>query len=357
MFLKLKEHPDKFRQYTRFTIEEWAHLMQLVHTKLERNSRREAISPEQRLVLTMRFLASGASFRQLSFDFLIGETTVGKICRDTCQAIVEALAPTYMRKPAAADEWRKVAADFWERWNVPNCLGAIDGKHIRMKAPPNSGSQFHNYKGYFSTVLMAVADANYRVIYASVGSFGRESDGGVFSRCNFGQMVIDADNANPLQLPPAEPLPGTDDPFPYFFLGDAAFPLRTNLMKPYPETAMTDAKRVYNYRICRARRLIESTFGLMAQRFRLLLRPIETTAENCDVLVQAIVCLHNFLVDEGDVFFTAGEGEDQEPHLAQAANIVNNHANRSADQAMQLRNKLKDFFNGVGAVEWQNDYI
>lgn len=71
----------------------------------------------------MRFLASGASFRQLSFDFLIGETTVGKICRDTCQAIVEALAPTYMRKPAAADEWRKVAADFWERWNVPNCLG------------------------------------------------------------------------------------------------------------------------------------------------------------------------------------------------------------------------------------------
>lgn len=102
---------------------------------------------------------------------------------------------------------------------------------------------------------------------------------------------------------------------------------------------------------------MESTFGLMVQRFRLLLRPIETTAENCDVIVQAIVSLHNFLVDEGDVAFSPGDGEDRDAQLSQAPNLMNNHANRPADRAIQLRNKLKDFFNGVGAVDWQNDYI
>lgn len=56
-----------------------------------------------------------------------------------------------------------------------------------MRAPANSGSLYFNYKKRFSTVLMAVADADYRIIYASIGSYGHESEGGVFHRCDFGR--------------------------------------------------------------------------------------------------------------------------------------------------------------------------
>lgn len=91
--------------------------------------------------------------------------------------------------PKNEAEWKAVAEDYYNRWNYPNCVGAMDGKHISLQAPINSGSEFFNYKGFFSIVLFAVVDANYNFIYANVGCQGRISDGGVFSsRGDRGQL-------------------------------------------------------------------------------------------------------------------------------------------------------------------------
>lgn len=136
-----------------------------------------------------RFFSGEASMRSISYYFLRGETTVRNIIETTSKALWEVLQSLYMPIPDQII-WKTIADRYNERWNLPNCVGSIDGKHIRIKAPANSGSSFFNYKGYFSIVLMATADADGKFITIDVGEYGRDSDGRVFKESAFGQLLL-----------------------------------------------------------------------------------------------------------------------------------------------------------------------
>ena len=83
------------------------------------------------------------------------------------------------------EQWKQIADRFWSKWQFPNCLGAIDGKHVIIQALPNSGTIFYNYKGSFSIVLMALASADYSFVMVDVGVFSSQSDGGIFKKNTF----------------------------------------------------------------------------------------------------------------------------------------------------------------------------
>lgn len=68
------------------------------------------------------------------------------------------------------DQWEKISYDCNNKWNFPNCLGAVDGKHVVFEKPVNSGSDYFNYKHEFSIVLLALVDADYRFVHVDVGS-------------------------------------------------------------------------------------------------------------------------------------------------------------------------------------------
>lgn len=93
-----------------------------------------------------------------------------------------------------------IADNYNKRWNFPHCIGALDGKHVVIQKPENTVSEFHNYKGTNSIVLMAIADANYCFIYVNVGCQGRISDGGVFKNTSFHIKM----EKNELSLSPRE---------------------------------------------------------------------------------------------------------------------------------------------------------
>jgi len=117
-------------------------------------------------------LAHGDSVWGKKWSFRIGRSTAYKIKLETCEAIISALQPIYL-PPMTKNMWRNVADGFWQKWNFPNCIGAVDGKHVRIKAPKNSGSEYFNYKKFFSIVLMAACDANYVFTWVDLGFYGK----------------------------------------------------------------------------------------------------------------------------------------------------------------------------------------
>lgn len=118
---------------------------------------------------------------------------------------------------------------------------------------------------------MAIADANYKFIYIDVGTNGRASDGGVFSKCSFNRAL----NEKKLQLLPPSPLPSREMPVQFMLVADDAFALGPNLIKPFSAKSLSGIERVFNYRISRTRRIIENAFGIMSSRFCVLRQPIQ----------------------------------------------------------------------------------
>ncbi|GAB1861619.1 Protein ANTAGONIST OF LIKE HETEROCHROMATIN PROTEIN 1-like [Camponotus japonicus] len=163
-------------------------LLERVDPLLKKKSMRQPFPPELRLALTLGYLGHADSVWQKKWSFRIGRSTVYNIIPETCAAIWTALQPIYL-PTMRRNDWQQVAQGFLHRWNFPNCLGAVDGKHIRIQAPPRTGSQYFKYKKFFSIVLMAAYDANYKFTWVDVGDYGGISDGGVWANSDFGRSL------------------------------------------------------------------------------------------------------------------------------------------------------------------------
>ncbi|KAJ8930277.1 hypothetical protein NQ314_016930 [Rhamnusium bicolor] len=314
-------------------------------------------------------LAAGDSLPTLAFAYHMARCTVSNIIKETCEAIWQALQPVHLAPPETV-KWKQIACDFFEQWQMPNCVGAA------IKAPNESGSAYFNYKKYHSIILFAVCDANYMFTHVNIGSYGSQSDGGILTKSEFGQHL---ENGT-LNMPADDCLPGSKVHFPYYFVGDDAFPLKFNLLTPYGGKYLDDALTIFNYRLSRARRCIENAFGILVARWRIFHKTINAFPTTVDSIVKATVCLHNYIKmnetsnskycnssysDQEDKFtgkVILGQwGKDVEgvPTALRPAGESRHLGPRNARQnAVRMRNIMTNYVNSrLGSVPWQVDYI
>ncbi|KAL2097890.1 hypothetical protein ACEWY4_007097 [Coilia grayii] len=304
---------------------------------------RQPIEARQRLAVTLRYLATGETFSSLAFSYRLGERTVSQAVLQTCDAIVCHLKTSQLPKPTA-DTWRATARRFQEKFDFPHCLGALDGKHVNVFAPANSGSQFFNYKRAFSIVLMALVDADLKILAVQIGDYGRCSDGGVFANSALGRGLQN----KTLDLPAPEFIPGAEDlgELPYVFVADAAFPLKTNLMRPYPGHNLSHAKKTFNYRLSRARNTVEDAFGILSSRWRVLLSRIMLEPHKVDKVVMATCILHNYLTQPSHQ-----TGTETDRHITELNSVPAMGGNRGSNAAYEVQDTFARYFNSpVGSI-------
>ncbi|KAL8586901.1 hypothetical protein ACOMHN_051006 [Nucella lapillus] len=352
-----------FSNYTRMSMETFSHLMTLVRPMITKQDTRlrAPIDPGLKLACTLRYLATGDSFHSLGYAFSVSHNTVSLFVPQVCAALINTLKDEAFHAVTTADDWRAIAKRFEDKWNMPHCIGALDGKHFRMKKPAHSGSLYFNYKGYFSIPMLALVDADYRFLWLDAGGQGHMSDAQIFLQTDLHAAVVD----NTINRPPPCPLtqhPEDTQDIPYFIVADDAFALKDYCMKPFSRRTMSDREKVFNYRLSRARRVVENAFGILAMRFRIFMRPIETRPDNALLSIKAAVTLHNVLrvkepmpahaLDREDEDGTLHEGEWRQ--LVKWEDGPSNGLGRAGRTGMHIRDLLADYFGSPqGEVPWQ----
>ena len=341
-----------------------------------------------------RYLATGETFTSLHYQFRLGISTIQAIILDTCKAIWQALVAEVLPDPTP-QMWLHSAEQFAKRWNLPNCIGALDGKHVQLIKPSNTGSLFYNYKGTFSMVLMGIVNAEYKFLCVDIGAYGSQGDGGVWRLSEMGCKF----NSGAMNVPLGRRIEGfmEEGPIPFYIAADDAFPLQPDILRPFSGKDKVDKERahqhniahqvdgaprrpmrrelstrqcVYNYRLSRGRRIVENAFGILVHRFQVLLNPMKLRKPNhAETVILACVSLHNFLTKE--VVSVAAvmarlrqahretkcpKRECEEEELQDSRTLLGLHSlpgQRFKDEAHRIRDLMADYFMGPGAVEWQ----
>ncbi|XP_064469756.1 uncharacterized protein LOC135384482 [Ornithodoros turicata] len=194
---------------------------------------------------------------------------------------------------------------------------------------------------------MALVDADKKAIFVDTGVHGRCNDSVSFRGTELFQKL----ESGECNIPEPVPLPGQNGPTAFVVVADAAFPMKDYMLRPPERTQrelQSKANRVYSYRHSRARHVVESFFGIMASRFRVLLTEINGLPENIAQIILACYALHNYVSHKGNQGATSqstGVLED-----------LSGFGTRASENARTDR--FRDYFvSECGTVSWQDKYL
>ncbi|CAH1984040.1 unnamed protein product [Acanthoscelides obtectus] len=207
---------------------------------------------------------------------------------------------------------------------------------------------------------MSIVDANYEFIMVDFGVNGRISDGGVIDHTTFYQKLK---NGN-LSVPPQRKPRGSKAIMPFVFIGDEAFSLRCHFLKPFGQKELNNDRKMFNYRLSRARCRVENSFGILSARFRIFQGAISISLEGIEKAVMAACVLHNYLrrkcgtanVPEDNVYSENIQDGTIDLGLESTGmtRLQRGYNRGSNNEAKQVRLLFTNYFCHEGALSWQD---
>ena len=95
-------------------------------------------------------------------------------------------------------------------WQMHHALRAIDGKHVVINSPYNAAYLYYKHNGFYSIILLALAESDDKFLWVDVRQNGSSSDAQIFNQCELRDAIEDGT----ISFPPADPLPGDNRPMP-----------------------------------------------------------------------------------------------------------------------------------------------
>ena len=310
-----KFRDDEFYGTFGFPKQEVSQLVAMCHRSLAAGiQRKTALSPELKMLVFLDYVRSNGLQRSVGKANHAGvhQSTVCRIIKQVASAINE----HFDQFVALPDEQERdtISKQFLVMDNCPGVYGCIDGTHITIKRPPSgtipAPERFYNRKSRYSINMLAVCDNTYKIRYFSARYPGSVHDARVFNESALKQILLE-------QFDPRKPR---------FLLGDEAFPCSNVLLTPINRArADTPAKRRYCRLVRNSRWRVESCFGVLKSRFRVLLSEQRTSLAVTREVVKAVVILFNFSLiycNAGLEEIDLGDGNEQQEILDEFDTIM-----------------------------------
>lgn len=260
---------------------------------------------------------------------------VAAIIHHVCKVLWSTLRDIVMPCPTQED-WLGIAEVFAKTTHFPNCIGALDGKHVRLMGPD-----------HHSVVLMGLCDAKYRFVCVEIDACWHE-DSWDFTRTALYKSLAE----NMLNVPGPKPVTATRKiASPYVMVAGHPFNGAKNLVVPYVERTLSCDQQTFNYRMTLPRHCAETTFGIVSKKWRILHRPLNVNVEFAGYIVGTICMLHNYVGDR--------DGYDYEDSLyasplTNVTGFTTTAAVNTAECATEtparydVRTEFADYFSGEG---------
>lgn len=279
------------------------YLFQNLRGAMEPSIRNSRIVYQQRILICLRFLATGSYQRSIGHDFnlSVSQPVVSRCIIEVTSAIEDVLAAQWIKFPVRVMEKNAIKEVFMERTGFPGVLGAIDCTHVAIVAPRDEEHNYVNRKGYHSKNVQLICDYNLKILNINSNFPGSSHDSFIWRN----SLIKERLQGNYTRGERGS-----------WLIGDAGYPLQPWLMVPIQGAEDNTPEGRYNIIHRRARNCVERCIGTLKTRFRCLLRErvLRYEPHRVGVIVNACAVLHNMCR-------TAGM-EIPYQHLEDVGNIV-----------------------------------
>ncbi|XP_052734061.1 protein ALP1-like [Vigna angularis] len=273
---------------------------------------------EQQVAQFLHIIGHNVKNRSVAFFFHRSGSTVSKHFHNVLDAILS-MESEFLIQPSGNEVHPYVLNN--NRFNsyFKDCLGAIDGTHVRVKVPRSNAQRFRGRKDWPTQNVFAACDFDMKFTYVLAGWEGTASDLRILKN------ALDRDD--PLVIPQGK-----------YYLGDAGFMLKSTVLTPYrgvryhlkeyTRRGPQNARELFNHRHSSLRNVIERTFGVLKKRFPIIAsgtKPHYGLDTMTDIILACCI-LHNFLrgVDNDDSLLEEVDNDlnDREDHNVSSSQVI-----------------------------------
>ena len=272
----------------------------------ENSKFRDCLPPEKVLAMGLYRLAHGNSYSTIAPVFNVGKSTVIEAVQDVVNGLYE-IRNDHIKFPETLAEVTTSIETFANLTDLPNVVGAIDGSHVRIKAPVDSAPGYFSRYQQHDFIVQAVVNGKKHFLDFACGFPGSMHDGRVLRRS---RIFARAERREILTIPTVNAAGQEIGPY---LVGNSAYPLSPWLMKPFPEGTRDRDEIKFNRQLSSAQVKVEFAFGILKNRWRILMKRFDSSVAFAIWCTVACAVLHNICLRNGDDWDEGDDDDDGDP--------------------------------------------